>query len=122
MDDKMKLGPLQQASLRPGDRYATTEEVVEIGKRILKERPELFKRLKAAEELEADAARYRWLRDTLMGAVGGMLVVNEDRLYYQAVEVPVRLQWYPDTPVGFHLAEGATVDEVIDKAMRGEGD
>jgi hypothetical protein len=30
----------------------------------------------------------------------------------------VKLQWYPNTPVGFHFAEGSTIDEAIDAAMR----
>jgi len=76
------------------------------------------------EQDAQDAARYRWLRDTLMGAVGGSLNVNEGKLYYEPDpdEVAVSLQWYPNTPVGFHLVNGATLDEVIDRAIRGERD
>jgi hypothetical protein len=70
-----------------------------------------------------DAARYRWLRDTFHAAKGGAsLTVNDDLAVYQTPEPgkEVRVQWYPSTPVGFNVAEASTMDEAIDKAMRGE--
>lgn len=68
-----------------------------------------------------DAERYRWLRDTFSKAVAGALHVNDERLYYEQPPEgqEVRLQWYPDTPVGFYLVHGSTLDEAIDKAMGG---
>lgn len=63
-----------------------------------------------------DAARYRWLKAKLESAVGGSLHVNEQKLYYETPEPGkvVALQWYPDTPVGFHLLEAGTLDDLID--------
>lgn len=68
-----------------------------------------------------DAERWRWLRDTFMKAVGAALHVNDERLYYEQPKPgqEVRVQWYPDTPVGFYVATGSTLDEAIDKAMGG---
>lgn len=70
-------------------------------------------------ELELDAKRYRWLRDTMTIAVGGGVEVNDQKLVYE--EVPageaVRLYWYPDTPVGFHEVKADTLDAAIDAAM-----
>lgn len=85
----------------------------------------VLQRAEAAEqivhEMERDAARYRWLRDTLTAAVGGGIEVNDDALVYQEAEPgkEVRVYWYPDTPVGFYEAHGSTIDNAID-AARGE--
>lgn len=70
-----------------------------------------------------DAARYRWLRDTLHGAVGGGIEVNDDRLVYQEAEPgeEVRVFWYPVTPVGFYAIKASTLDEAVDVAMKGNG-
>lgn len=69
-----------------------------------------------------DARRYCFLRDTVQGAVSGGVEVNDAQLYYEKPKPgkAVRLYWYPDTPIGFYEAHGATLDEAIDKAMRGE--
>lgn len=60
----------------------------------------------------------RWLRDTLHGAVGGGIEVNDDRLVYQEAEPgeEVRVFWYPVTPVGFYDSKASTLDEAIDRA------
>jgi hypothetical protein len=70
---------------------------------------------------EADARRYRWLRDTLQNAVGGGVEVNDERLVYREPEPgkEVRVYWYPDTPVGFNEAHGSTLDDAVDRAMDG---
>ncbi|NSX18127.1 hypothetical protein HTY52_28905, partial [Cupriavidus taiwanensis] len=70
-----------------------------------------------------DAARYRWLRDTLTSAVGGGIEVNDDALVYQKAEPgkEVRVYWYPDTPVGFYDAHGSTIDAAIDAAAQDRG-
>jgi hypothetical protein len=73
-----------------------------------------------AIKLVQDARRYHWLKATLESAKGGAsLDVNEARAYYETPEpgTEVTIQWYPDTPVGFHLVQGTTLDEAIDKAM-----
>lgn len=68
-----------------------------------------------------DAERYRWLRDTLHGAVGGGVEVNDARLVYEEPEPgeAVRVYWYPHTPVGFNHVIACTLDEAIDEAMKG---
>lgn len=71
-------------------------------------------------ELERDALRYRWLRDTFHKAVGAGVEVNERKLVYEE-SVPgeeVRVYWYPNTPVGFHQILAATLDEAIDEALK----
>lgn len=67
-----------------------------------------------------DAARYRWLRNTLTNSVGGGVEVNDDALVYQKSEPgeEVRVYWYPDTPVGFYEVHGSTIDAAIDAAMQ----
>lgn len=76
------------------------------------------------DSAEMDAARYRWLRDTLSAAVGGGVEINDARLIYETPEPgkAVRVYFYPNTPVGFNDAYGDTLDEAIDRAMRGEYD
>jgi hypothetical protein len=79
----------------------------------------------AVETLEAvrkDAARYRWLRDTLHGAkAGGFVNVNDHLSVYEECEPgeEVRIQWYPETPVGFYCVEAGTLDAAVDEAMKG---
>lgn len=76
------------------------------------------------EELEADAARYRFLVATMQSAKGvASLEVNREFAYYEMPEPgeEVRLQWYPDTPVGFYLSAASTIDAAIDKAMKEQG-
>jgi hypothetical protein len=83
---------------------------VEVARKALAER---------IESLVEDAARYRWLRETFHAAKGGAsLTVNDDLAVYQTPEPgkEVRVQWYPNTPVGFNLTEASTMDEAIDKA------
>jgi hypothetical protein len=81
-------------------------------------------KLEAQLERDArDAARYRWLCATMQSAKGSAhLVVNEEAAYYD--EIPegaeVRLQWYPDTPIGFYIFEAGTIDEAIDAAMNAD--
>ncbi len=67
-----------------------------------------------------DAERYRWLRDTLQGAVGGGVEVNDQKLVYEEPEPgeQVRVFWYPVTPVGFYESKGETLDAAIDAAMQ----
>lgn len=74
-----------------------------------------------AAELEKDALRYRWLRDTMQSSVGGGIEVNDAKLVYE--EAPageeVRVYWYPNTPVGFNQVLAATLDAAIDAARKG---
>lgn len=72
------------------------------------------------EQCRKDAERYAWLRKTLESAKGsGSIDVNSERAYYETPEEgkQVRIQWYPDTPVGFYVSEAETIDAAIDKAM-----
>lgn len=80
-------------------------------------------RAQAANADALDAARYRWLRNTLTNSVGGGVEVNDDALVYQKSEPgeEVRVYWYPDTPVGFYEVHGSTIDAAIDAAMSKEG-
>lgn len=67
-----------------------------------------------------DAARYRWLRETLHGAkAGGGVEVNERRQVYEepVQEEEVRVYWYQHTPVGFYESQASTLDAAIDDAM-----
>ena len=69
-----------------------------------------------------DAARYRWLRDTMMAAKGGASIeCHSEWAYYEQCEAgkAVRIQWYPNTPVGFLLTESDSFDEAVDAAMKG---
>lgn len=71
------------------------------------------------EAIAPDIFRYRWLRETFNAAKGGAsLTVNEELGVYEKPEPgkEVRIQWYPNTPVGFNLVEAATLDEAIDDA------
>lgn len=73
------------------------------------------------EAAEKDAARYHWLNATLHSAKGGASVcVNDEFAYYEIPEEgkEVRIQWYPDTPIGFYLSEAKTLSEAIDAAMK----
>ena len=67
-----------------------------------------------------DAARYRWLRDTLHGAkAGGGIEVNDALQVYED-PIPgeeVRIYWYLHTPVGFHQITASTLDEAIDEGL-----
>lgn len=72
------------------------------------------------ESLRKDAERYRWLRDTMQSAKGSASVTfNEESAYYEDVPegCEVRIQWYPDTPIGFYIFEESTLDEAVDSAM-----
>ena len=67
-----------------------------------------------------DAARYRWIRDTLHGAkCGGGIEVNDALQVYQQpiVGQEVRIYWYDRTPVGFYEVEAHTLDAAVDHAM-----
>ncbi|WP_157646681.1 hypothetical protein [Burkholderia ubonensis] len=69
------------------------------------------------------AERYRWLRNTMQSAKGSAsLNVNEHLSYYEpaAPGEEVRLQWYPNTPIGFYVVHGTTIDEAIDAARAGD--
>lgn len=86
--------------------------------------------LRAEQEAAAadkrDAERWRAVRDTLSGAVGAGIEVNDERLIYQE-PVPgeeVRIFWYPHTPVGFCEVHGSTLDGAADELIsqrQGEG-
>ena len=69
-----------------------------------------------------DAARYRWLRDTLATAVGGGVEVNDEKLVYETPEPgkEVRVFWYPSTPIGFYEVYGTTLDEAVDRGIAGD--
>jgi hypothetical protein len=87
------------------------------------EHPTVKAALAEIEQMRIDAARYRWLRDTMQSAKGGASVtVNEQLAYYEPVPPgeEVRLQWYPDTPIGSYIFEAATIDEAIDAAMNAD--
>lgn len=74
-------------------------------------------------DLERDARRYRWLRETLHGAqAGGGVEVNQKRQLYDQPKPgeEVRVYWYQNTPVVFDVVEAPTLDEAIDCAMREE--
>jgi hypothetical protein len=67
-----------------------------------------------------DAQRYRALRDLMQSAKGSASIeVNQHLAYYEAPEPghEVKLQWYPDTPIGFYTIEGSTLDEVADETI-----
>lgn len=75
------------------------------------------------ERLRQDAERWRWLVKTFEAAKGGAsLNLNDDLGGYQTPEPgkECRVQWYPDTPVGFYVSEAATMNEAVDAAMRDE--
>lgn len=103
-------------------------------------------RTHGAAMLEAlvDAERYRWLRDS---TANHMIVSHNDGCapnYMTAKEwidanqdmfddTPTKtigemeesgdiwqVQWYPDTPVGFHCVFAASLDQAIDRARGGE--
>ncbi|CAB5083492.1 hypothetical protein IST4116A_01245 [Burkholderia cenocepacia] len=77
---------------------------------------ELRAALEAAAADKVDADRWRAVRDTLSGAVGAGIEVNDERLVYQD-PVPgeeVRIFWYPYTPIGFTEIHGTTLDEAAD--------
>lgn len=86
-----------------------------------------FDRLADALQLEhmrrsdaLDANRYRALRALCEGAVGAAISVNEHRLSYEAQpheSGACHVQWYPDTPVGFHTMGGATFDAMADAVV-----
>ena len=72
------------------------------------------------DALKRDSERFRWLVDTLESAKGGAhLWVNDELSVYEVPEPgkEVRLQWYPDTPIGFYAFEAATIREAIDAAL-----
>jgi hypothetical protein len=66
-----------------------------------------------------DAKRWRALRYLMMQSVGASLTANDERLVYEKPTpgAEVRLQWYPNTPVGFNYTEGSTINEAIDNAI-----
>lgn len=97
------------------------------------------------EKLIADAARYRWLRDN--PSLGFSLAHNDHKMVYEDAEKRLEreiyvedgyysgisgsereamiaadsiwtLQIYPNTPVGFNVYHAASLDRVIDAAMR----
>ena len=76
---------------------------------------------------EKDAARYRAIRTLMESAKGSASIeVNQYLAYYDTCEPgeEVKLQWYPDTPIGFYTIEASTFDAMADRAiaaMKGEG-
>ena len=94
------------------------------------------------ERLRADAARYRWLRDLRCNSVSVSRDDDHACNYMTASEwidnnadwyvddnpeevqrmrdtnTIWRLQVYPNTPVGFNVWNGSTLDSAIDAAMR----
>jgi hypothetical protein len=89
-----------------------------------------MKRQLAAERarvagLEADAARYRWLRDS--SACSLTLTHNDHHVVYESLadekarmvasDSVWTLHVYPNTPVGFNVWHGATLDTAIDAAL-----
>jgi len=94
--------PDREAAFRPRD--VCTQTVVEMGDDAL------------------DARRYRALRSLLEKSVGAAVEINESRLVYDEPEEGKRvsLQWYPDTPVGFYVLYGDTIDEVVDASLAHE--
>lgn len=74
----------------------------------------------AAGTVEKDAERYRALHTLMQNAKGSASIeVNQHLAYYETAEPgqEVKLQWYPDTPIGFYTIEGATLDAVADEAV-----
>jgi hypothetical protein len=76
----------------------------------------------AAETSEdaRDAARFRAIRHLMQTAKGSASIeVNQHLAYYDQCEPgeEVKLQWYPDTPIGFYTIEGHTLDDVADQAV-----
>ena len=77
--------------------------------------------LNGLEQQLKDAERYRWLCGTLESAKGsGSIDVNRELAYYETPEQgkQVRIQWYPDTPIGFYVFEAETINDAIDNAMK----
>ena len=77
--------------------------------------------LNCLEQQLKDAERYRWLCRTLESAKGsGSIDVNRELAYYETPEQgkQVRIQWYPDTPIGFYVSEAETINDAIDNAMK----
>ena len=77
--------------------------------------------LNGLEQQLKDAERYRWLCRTLESAKGsGSIDVNRELAYYETPEQgkQVRIQWYPDTPIGFYVSEAETINDAIDNAMK----
>lgn len=67
-----------------------------------------------------DAERYQALNALMQNAKGSASIeVNQHLAYYETAEPgqEVKLQWYPDTPIGFYTIEGATLDAVADEAI-----
>lgn len=84
-------------------------------------KPSIQELLEEIAELRKDAERYRWLKQTLESAKGSASIeVNQELAYYEKPEEgkEVRIQWYPDTPVGFYLVEDSSIDKAIDAAMQ----
>ena len=72
------------------------------------------------ERLRTDAKRYQVLRDLMHSAKGSASIeVNQHLAYYEPAKPgeEVKLQWYPDTPIGFYTIEGSTLDDVADEAI-----
>ena len=81
-----------------------------------------YKELRSERDaLLKDRERLEWLITTFESSKGGaFLSVNEELGTYEepASGKEVQIQWYPDTPIGFYVAEAATIREAIDEAMR----
>lgn len=98
------------------------------------------------EELQKDAARYRWLRDAKCctisvskneGHATNYMTFREyemlDREWYRGTpedelnkmrisNTDWCVQIYPNTPIDFNTYNGATLDAAIDAAMEDNGD
>lgn len=90
-------------------RSLASAESVEARERIL------FARI---ADLEADAARWRTLRELSQSAVSVLVFINDAALNYSTPEPgeAVRIIVYPDTPVGSVDYSGDTLDDAIDAA------
>ena len=71
---------------------------------------------------EQDAMRYRALRLLVEKSVCVEILCNMHRLDYHDEpphgEHPIDVTWYPDTPVGFKMLCGGTLDDVVDRLIR----
>ena len=114
--DALSLMQFVQAARGAADRIEFDTQLIE----------KLRAELEAAAADKRDAERWRAVRDTLSGAVGAGIEVNDEHPVYQE-PVPgeeVRIFWYPHTPVGFCEVHGSTLNGAADELIaqrQGEG-